>query len=229
MSQINTTTPRTTGALVKRGALKARRSGCLMNPTATHQNTGVEPWLRQDRQDPERIVLRSILTLLNAEFPKIPIDYIKTTLQTHKHLFPTYTYLANVNAGRKAPTQPIGQEKVARQPISADKIAAVFSARKSDDGAKCVELVEDVAGLLTDGLAGLKKGSGTAMARFGETVDVDGFFGDESILVYKVAEFWRSAEEVAVALRRERLLTCMVSAVDKSATVGETKFGENLA
>lgn len=62
------------------------------------------------------------------------------------------------------------------------------------------------AGLLTDGLAGLKKGSGTAMARVGETVDVDGFFGDESILVYKVAEFWRNAEEVAVALRRERLV-----------------------
>ncbi len=44
------------------------------------------------------------------------------------------------------------------------------------------------------------------MVRFGETVDVDGFFGDESILVYKVTEFWRNAEEVAVTQRRERLV-----------------------
>jgi len=69
-----------------------------------------------------------------------------------------------------------------------------------------LKLVEDGAGLLTDGVAGLKKGSKTAIARFGETVHVDGFFEDESILVYKVAEFWRDAEEVAVALRRERLI-----------------------
>jgi len=67
---------------------------------------------------------------------------------------------------------------------------------------------------LTDGLAGLEKGSGTAMARFVETVDVDGFFGDESILVYKVAEFWRNAEEVAVACVGRGSLTCMASGVD---------------
>ncbi|KAK0894513.1 hypothetical protein LTR02_012247 [Friedmanniomyces endolithicus] len=81
-----------------------------------------EPWLGQSRQDPKRSVTRFVRTLLKAEFPNIPRDHIKITLQTHKHLFPTYISLAK--SGRKASTRHIGQGKLrSTHSLGADRIS----------------------------------------------------------------------------------------------------------